>query len=176
MQKMDSIPYSHPTSLNSFDAYSARYDETQLYLNNLPPVVDREPSTTNLHGGMNSTANSALNHESEFMPPASASTIIEPQPIVPAFSPENDEEGRVPKASHTPRRALSSLHAMFGINKKRNREFDESHRSSRVEAPFKYITSTSYSIWFLFSHVLTQKLRMSSGIRRGFRKWQPFKT
>jgi hypothetical protein len=143
---MAPIPYSHPTSLNSFNAYSARYDETKLYLNNLPPVVDREPSTTNLHCGMNSTANSALNHESEFMPPAGASPITEPQPIVPAVSPENGEEGRVSKTPHSPRQELSSLHAMFGITKKRNREFDDRHRLSRVEAPFKYITGTYYSI------------------------------
>jgi hypothetical protein len=142
---MDSIPYSYPTSLNSFNAYSARNDETQIYLNNHPPV-DREPSTSNIPGGISSTANSARNHESEFVPPAGASPITEPQPIVPAVSPENGEEGRVSKTPHSPRQELSSLHAMFGITKKRNRELNNRHRLSRVEAPFKYIIGTYYSI------------------------------
>jgi hypothetical protein len=143
---MASIPYSHPTSLNSFNAYSARYDEIQLSLNNLPPVVDREPSIRNLQGGMNSTADSPLNHKSEFILSARASSITEPQPIVPSFSLENGEEGRVPKTANTIRRPLSSLHAMFGTTKKRNREFNDSHRSVRVNTPFKYITGTYYSI------------------------------
>jgi hypothetical protein len=146
---MASIPYSHPT-LNSFNAYSARYDKTQLYLNNLLPVMDREPSTTNLNGGINSTVDSSLNHESAFVPSAGASPITVPQPIVPAFSPENCEEGRVPKTPTTIRRPFSSLHAMFEITKKGNREFDGSHRLVSVEAPFKYITSTYYSIRFHF--------------------------
>ncbi len=150
MQRLVSIPYSHPTSLNPFNAYSARYDETQLYLNNLPPVVDGEPSTTNLRYGISSTANRPLNHGLEFVPPTGASPIAKPQPIVPAFPPENGEEDRVPKSPKAIRGPLSSLHAIFGITKKSNREFDGSHRLVSVEAPFKYITSTYYSIWFDF--------------------------
>lgn len=65
MERKAFSPYSHPTSLNSFNAYPARYDEPQLYLNDLPPVMDREPLTTNLHVGINPAANSPLDHKSD---------------------------------------------------------------------------------------------------------------
>lgn len=144
---MASIASSHQNPLRSFEAYSARYDETQLYLNSLPPAVDREPSTTNLDGVINSAADSPLNHASEFVSLADASPIPDPPPIESGYSPENGEEGRVLRSLHKTRRVPSSLRAIFGIMMTEcNREFDDSHRPASVEAPLKYITSRYYSI------------------------------
>jgi hypothetical protein len=138
---------SLPNALGSFEAYSARYDQTQFYLNSLPPAVDREPSTTNLDGAINSAADSPSNHASEFIPPAGASPIAEPPPPESGFSPENGEEDCVPGPLQKTRRVLSSLHAIFGMMMtKCNREFDDSHKPTSVKAPLKYTTSSCYSI------------------------------
>jgi hypothetical protein len=143
---MASISSSQQTPASSFEAYSARYDETQFYLNSLPPTVDREPSTTNLDGVVNSAADGPLNHVSESVPPAGASPFPDPPPIESGFSPGNGEEGRVPSTLHEIPRMLSSLCTFFGTTITCKSDFDDSHRPACVEAPLKYIISRYYSI------------------------------
>jgi hypothetical protein len=106
---MASLASSRLTRPTSFDAYSARYDETQHYLHRPRKSMGIEPSRSNLAGSVEITANSLSSQE--FGSIRLPNPHCPPSPLLECYAPSlgDAEGGFVRKYPRMVRRVLQYI-------------------------------------------------------------------
>jgi hypothetical protein len=139
---MASLESPHLTSRASFQANSIRHDNTHHFLSDSQSSVGIKPSGSNPAGSVDMTAHPLTNEGPCFTPPPNA-TWPPPPPLsdIYASSPEDAEEGRLGKDSHTIWRVFQ--HVCSLCRTKKNATHVESPKGYN---PFKHITRSFSSI------------------------------